>query len=481
MLSLLMDYVTKCKDHKVKIVVIGDTLVDEVQDVIVERICAEAPVPIFTGKDFYPYRRSYPGGAANVCWQMKAWNAEIFLLSVLDTSTLALLEKFDIPTQFSVCVGDTGKNPVKTRLFYKGLQVGRLDWEHKDYSFSNMKEVRSQLLRIFEDLGDVDVVVFSDYQKGLVTAELVDPILLSCRQRTIPVIVDSKCRQLLLWKGVDVFKPNLNELRELSSGEFDAGVDCGERIKWLARRLQVNMVVVTRGEQPPVGIYQGLEFGIPSLSKGLGVGNEVGAGDCFLAHLALSRARGFVGVESAFLANCAGSAYVSVPGRRSVMPNEVLSQLDSVQAKIQSLDAIISIKQNRYYDSKIVFTNGVFDLLHPGHVSMLQKASRLGDLLVVGVNSDESARKVKGPGRPVLSEMERLYLLAGLSFVDYVFLYEEESPVKSIQLLKPTVLVKGSEYKGIRVPGDDLVEEVCFIAADPFDQVHTSSILARIK
>lgn len=444
-----------------RIAVIGDVMIDVSVTGDASRLSAEAPVPILAahGPAF-----AVPGGAANVVRQLKHWNCDVFLLGLVDPDAVAVHDRFGISDRHSVLLKG-GQVPLKMRFLDGDRQLLRCDFEQLDYGLgpSVLAQARAHLVhRLMHLLTEgLAAVIFADYAKGALDAASIAQLLMACRIHNTWSVADTKKRCSREWAGLDVAKFSHNEYHG-------------------ARELPH---VVTHGARPPV-LFRPQE-GIPGWrletagpELDVPVRSVAGAGDCFTAVLTWGLVHGLDLAEAAEAAHQAGAVYVQHRDNAPVLPVEVFRRLSPAAGKIATAAEIRAWLDVRKPEARVVFTNGVFDLLHAGHLATLRWAKQQGDILIVGVNDDASARRIKGPGRPVMAEVERSLHLAELDAVDWVVVFGEDSPEAVMRSLRPTVLVKGPEYLGREqaLPGADLVSEV-LIATDSRWPRHTSDLV----
>lgn len=431
MLQLIQSFLEKCKAVKKSILIVGDAIEDDYRIGVMERISPESPCPVFRETE----RKTIEGGAFNVDRQLGGW----------------------ISNRSTGCSAITKDRPVKTRFMVNGLVVFRSDREGllTDYEIEDARET------IKADNGKYDILILSDYDKGTLDAAFIQWLVAWAKERKIPVIADHKRRPLHEWEGVDVLKMNYAE----SQGE--------------GLRIKSGEMIVTMGAAFPWMLRSNGDFCLPPLR--VPVKSVCGAGDCFTAFLALAIAHGFTIEQAAAIAHLAGGAYVQHEFNLPILPHELLAMVDPIEAKIMSAADCKASLEHLHAGKRIVFTNGVFDLLHAGHAKMLQWARAQGDVLVVGVNSDDSAAISKG-WLPILDDHCRERALAALSSVDYVVSFDEGTPCELIKQIKPDILVKGPEYYLFRdrIPGQELVGHT-MTAPVSNCLIHTKDIIQRIR
>lgn len=476
-MDAIEELIIKNKERRLRIVVIGDCMIDDYKYGHVDRVSPEFPVPILTsGKD---NAEQCPGGAGNVCHQMRHFNVDVFLIGFLDAAASNLYEtyQFDI----SSCVGlVTGVVPRKVRFYDGDFPLHRWDIEQPGYGEDGeiLAWMQNMAFYNFKDLvssGLIDAVILSDYNKGFWTDDLAQKIIRLCNDKHIISVVDPK-KSLKRWQGCTIFKPNAGEAEKLSGL-----VDTDQEIDFLQEALDCRGVVITQGGHGVVGKHHFDHFAhwsTRSLSS-KEVNSVIGAGDCFAAVMTISLAHGFDLKQSCAFAFEAGVQYVKARHNQPITLHDIHSRIDETCAKLVDLEELVYLKKNIYADDKFVFTNGCFDILHLGHLNTLKFAKSQGDKLVVGVNSDESVRALKGDGRPIHTFRERAAMLAALEFVDFVVQFEEPTPEQVIKVLEPRYLVKGGDYSREEVVGAEYVKEV--LIAPTLPGYSTTSFLQKLR
>jgi D-beta-D-heptose 7-phosphate kinase / D-beta-D-heptose 1-phosphate adenosyltransferase len=331
----------------------------------------------------------------------------------------------------------------------------RLDKERiGGYSDAAFAELKAQLEVALQG---ADAVVLSDYGKGVLTEEICRHVISAARLRRIPVLVDPKQRNFTRYRGATTICPNLSELSAatgLSNRELDDLLAAGQK---LVMELGLEYMTATMSEKGIAVLRPDCRFIAPAVARQ--VFDVSGAGDTVIATLALALAAGLRIEAAAQLANMAAGIAVSKVGTVPVRRDELLISI-MPEIEHQAAEKILPLKNLETRASawklageRITFTNGCFDLLHIGHITLLESARREGDRLVVGINSDRSVRELKGETRPIVGERERAHILASLSAVDAVVIFDEPTPLKVIQALRPDVIVKGGDYNAETVVG----------------------------
>jgi D-beta-D-heptose 7-phosphate kinase/D-beta-D-heptose 1-phosphate adenosyltransferase len=439
--------------------VIGDLMLDEYLWGRAERISPEAPVQVVD----VAREDLRLGGAGNVINNLVALGCQVSVCSVIggDENGTILQHVF---TGKGVDVSGLFEDPKrltskKTRVLAANQQIVRIDRETREPLGADLEARIIDF--VCKRVEEFDVILCSDYLKGVLTHAVVAAVISFGREQRIPVVIDPKGNDYSKYRRATILTPNRREA-EIASGipiADDEGLHAaGES---LLRELELDALLITRSEQGMSLFQQKGSVHIPTVARE--VYDVTGAGDTVLAVMGLALACGEDFQAAATLANLAAGIAVGKVGTSTVAPEEVIEEVghghrDS-DSKIKNLDVlaeIISAEKGR--GRNVVFTNGCFDLLHAGHVKYLQKARTFGDLLVLGLNSDASVRRLKGDKRPLIDQEERAHLLAALDCIDYLVIFDEDTPLRLIETLRPAVLVKGGDYTPDAVVGRELVE-----------------------
>ena len=414
---------------KLNILVVGDIILDEYIVGNSEKISPEAPVPILNAT-----KREYRlGGAANVANNLCSIGVSCTLIGqVGEDETCNILKKQlnERSIEFFF-VKHSGPTIIKTRIVAQNQQLIRIDWEKRcELTKEHLKEVNH-----FINGSDFDLIIISDYNKGAINADLINIL----KKLNIKIIVDPKPQNINLYNDVYAITPNLKEVNMIiSSNDIDEG----------ARELseQINSIVlVTMGPEGIMLIDGREKHYFPAKAKE--IYDVSGAGDTLVALFSICIASGYTNQESAIIANQAAGIVVGKFGTASLTLNELTESFDNNERKIKTTNELVEILDKlRRKNKKIVFTNGCFDILHVGHMKLLNKAKQFGDVLILGLNSDESIQIIKGPDRPINSEYERIEVLSNISPIDYIVLFNESTPKKLISIIKPDIHVKGGDY-----------------------------------
>ena len=447
---------------KPKVAVVGDLILDHYVFGAVSRISPEAPIPVLHVKR----EEDRLGGAANVAANILTMGGRTTLVGAIgrDEPGTRFRKLAQNASGLSLSPTLTPKRPtvLKTRMVSQNQQMLRVDRENSGaLEESELKDVTSRALK---SLSGVGALVLSDYGKGVITPETAQKIVSAATKAGVPVIVDPKGRDYLRYKGATAVTPNRSE------AEAATGIDCStlegvrEAGKWLCRKLGLKVAVITLSAEGVAVIpARGELTHFPAQARG--VFDVTGAGDTFIATFAMCVAAKADFNTAARIANYAAALKVARFGAVAITREELRRSVISAHegfdhaGKVLSGDEIAeALEVHRARGERIVFTNGCFDLVHQGHVTYLNFCRGQGDVVVVGLNSDASVRRLKGSTRPVNEGEARARVLAALSDVDYVTVFEEDTPQKLIRKVRPDVLVKGEDWSGKKVAGADFVE-----------------------
>jgi D-beta-D-heptose 7-phosphate kinase/D-beta-D-heptose 1-phosphate adenosyltransferase len=463
-----------------RLLVIGDLMIDQYLWGSCERISPEAPVQVIN----VDRESTVLGGAGNVVNNLKKLGAKVDVISVVGNCMVSnklrsLLSDIELSTKYLI----TQKNRTsskKSRIIASQQQVIRYDRESSgDIDIDSQNTIIETFNKIVKDY---EVVLFSDYGKGIFTNQLTQSLINIANKYNKKVLVDPKGIDYLKYKGAYLLTPNKKEASEatkINIVDDDSLTDAIVNIKSICD-LDVSLITLS---EHGVAIYDDELRIYPTIAKE--VFDVTGAGDAILASLGFAMACGFEIDEAVEFANLAAGVVVGKIGSATASLNEIIEYESSINKStsdkhIKSVDEIVLlIKELKARDKKIVFTNGCFDLLHAGHVSYLETAKSFGDILILGLNSDRSVTTLKGKERPVNSQADRAYILAALEVVDYVVIFDEDTPYELIKAIKPHTLVKGADYKGKDVVGQDIADEL--ILVEFVDGKSSTQTIEKIK
>jgi len=453
-----------------RIFVLGDLILDKYVWGSVSRISPEAPVPVVNvkGEEFRP------GGASNVVSNLAALGARVSTGGIVgkDEGGAELLRLLRARSDVSAVLRDAAKpTPLKIRMLAQHQQMLRVDQERVEpISARAQAKLLAAALR---QSRRADLAIISDYSKGTLPPGLCRKFI---RRAGCPVLVGLKSHDHHKYAGAAGASLNRSELRQLSRED---DVDSGARK--IMRQLSLRFLVVTLGEKG-MRVYsrEAAPITLPAVARQ--VFDVTGAGDTALAAFGVAYASGQSLEECAIMSNAAAGLVVAKVGTETVTREELISAASHGDGhrKIVPLPALLkALEGERAKGRKIVFTNGCFDLVHAGHAASLQFARSRGDILVVGLNSDRSARGLKGEGRPVVPQGDRARLLAAFESVDYVVVFDQATPAQLVERVRPDVLVKGADYRGREVVGRRHAGRVEL--APLVKGISTSEIIRRIR
>jgi D-beta-D-heptose 7-phosphate kinase/D-beta-D-heptose 1-phosphate adenosyltransferase len=434
-----------------RVLVVGDVMLDRYWDGDTSRVSAEAPIPVVAISNI----TDYPGGAGNVALNVASLGATAHLVGAVGDDEFAQpleakLSSAGIATSLHVQPGY--RTVTKLRVVSRNQQLVRADFETAIPVDQNAIE---KLTR--GALADNQIVVLSDYDKGVLADA--QRIIRICQDADVPVTVDPKHKDFMAYAGATLIKPNNDELVH-AVGQWHSEEDMVSRCQALIRKLGINFLLVTRGSAGMTLVQPNLaETHFPARARE--VYDVTGAGDTVISVLSAALSAGETLLDAVGLANVAAGLVVARSGTAAVSGTELRMEVAAEQgfaSGVMSEDQLgIAIEEAHARGERIVFTNGCFDILHAGHVDYLAEARQEGDRLVVAVNDDDSVRRLKGEGRPINPVERRMALLAGLSAVDWVVTFADDTPEDLLRKFKPEVLVKGGDYGIDQVVGSEIV------------------------
>ena len=432
---------------------IGDVILDYYSEGLIERISPEAPIPILK---LLKSERMVLGGSGNVARNICEAGSKCHLISVVgvdeDSERIVKLCNQEKNLTFDLIQDDQRCTTKKQRFVSGNQQIIRVDREETTPIDEKIED--SIYKKIVKKIVKCDVVVLSDYNKGILTKSLTAKIIRLSKKKKKILIVDPKKDDLGFYKNANIITPNQKELLGTESKETNQK-EIDQVSQKLIKRYGFDAVVTTKSSEGISVVRKKKNFCIPSKAKE--VFDVSGAGDTVVAFIASGLARGDDFENSVKLANEAAGIVVGKFGTAVVNRLEVENKKVN-NKKILALDALISQLKQR--ESQIIgFTNGCFDLIHQGHIDYLRKAKEMCDFLIVGLNNDNSVRKLKGRKRPILNESERASILSCFEFVDGIVLFKEDTPIKLIKKLKPHFLFKGDDYTLNEVVGKNEIKE----------------------
>ncbi|NIP39091.1 MAG: D-glycero-beta-D-manno-heptose 1-phosphate adenylyltransferase [Candidatus Dadabacteria bacterium] len=384
-------------------------------------------------------------------------------------------------------VSDTKRNTTtKTRIIAENQQVVRIDKENANNPEAAIENNLITKIKASINRNNIGAVIFSDYNKGVISKKIVSEITKLARRKKIFAIADPKGDDLTKYKGVNALTPNLKEASELCGYKISQSKEVNKAAKQMIETLKLDGVLLTRGRD---GIsYRLSSSNLKTVSSDAKeVFDVTGAGDTVISAFLVSYLLSNNWETAISTANSAAGIVVGQVGTSSISQDELIQLLSGAKnenSKTLDIDSLgKQVFEHKKKGKKIIFTNGCFDLLHPGHLMILKESKALGDILIVALNSDSSVRRLKGKSRPLISETERASIISSLDCVDYVTIFSEDTPLKTIKQLTPDVIVKGGDYSRDQVIGRGHVEkyggEVVIIPV--LENFSTTSLVEKIK
>ena len=433
---------------KANVLVVGDIMLDRYWYGATNRISPEAPVPVVKINAL----EERPGGAANVAMNVTSLGGEAKLIGLTGIDEPAKILTEQLQQQHVVCdfvALNSHPTITKLRVLSRNQQLIRLDFEEP---FCDVDPL-PLLQRIENALPQAKVMVLSDYAKGVLSS--VEAIIKMAKQANVPVLIDPKGTDFTRYRGATLLTPNMSEF-EAVVGPCHSEEDIEVKGHQLIRDYDIKALLVTRSEKGMTLLQIGQPtYHLPTQAKE--VFDVTGAGDTVIATLAASLAAGYTLEDSCFLANASAGVVVGKLGTSTVtqveLEDAIRARTDNGFGVMSEEDLLKQVANARQRGEKIVMTNGCFDILHAGHVSYLANARKLGDRLIVAVNSDQSVKQLKGESRPINPLMQRMIVLGALDSVDWVVPFEEQTPQRLIARILPDVLVKGGDYKPDQIAG----------------------------
>ncbi|MCT7514998.1 D-glycero-beta-D-manno-heptose-7-phosphate kinase [Aliarcobacter cryaerophilus] len=467
-------------NKKPNILVIGDLMIDHYLWGSCDRISPEAPVQVVNVKK----ESSVLGGAGNVINNLVTLGSVVDVISVIGNDSVAnelksLLEKIDVPTS-NLVVENNRKTSKKSRLIASQQQVLRYDMESIDDINENSHKQIIQTLD--KNIDKYSSIILSDYGKGVLTTNLTKEIIKIANKNSIKVLVDPKGKDYSKYKGSYTLTPNKKEAMEATNIDIKDESSLIEALKSLKTQCELEVSLITLSEQG-IAIFDDELTIKPTVARE--VYDVTGAGDTVIASIAFALGNNLDIKDAIYFANLAAGVVVGKIGSATTTLDEIYEYEYSLHksnstSHIKTFDEIKTLASKLHSQGKkIVFTNGCFDILHVGHVKYLEVAKSYGDVLILGLNADSSVKKLKGPTRPINTQDDRAYILASLESVDYVVIFEEETPYELIKLIKPNVLVKGGDYEGKEVVGQDIADELKLVQF--VDGKSTTNTIKRIQ
>ena len=473
----------------ISVLCVGDVMLDRFVHGDIDRISPEAPVPVLRLRE----TREMPGGAGNVASNIASLGGRAVLVGLIgrDESGARLRQNLAARPRIDEALVESAHRPTicKSRFIAGRQQVVRTDDESAAPLFPG--EEADLMAAITRRLPGCHAVVLSDYGKSALSAGLVAHAVAASRTAGLPVFVDPKTDDFSRYAGATCITPNLKEFAAAARAPCGTEAEIAQAARPLLRQAGAQAILVTRSERGMTLVESSGEVtSVPARARE--VFDVSGAGDTVIASLALAYASGRTLAQAMHIANAAAGVVVSKLGTATADIAEVMHELAAQSeqlggppmAGLQSLDTTRGLVAHwREQGLRVGFTNGCFDILHPGHVSLLAAARQTCDRLVVALNTDDSVRRLKGPTRPVNPLAQRAQVMAAIRYVDCVVGFAEDTPLETIRALVPDVLVKGADYRVDQVVGADLVLAAGgrVVLAELVAGQSTTGIIARVN
>ena len=473
-----------------RILVVGDLMLDRYTYGGTERISQEAPVLVLKAN----HGEHRLGGAASVANMLSALDAEVSVAGVVgddpEGQTIAeLFEEACVETTL-VAIDESRPTTLKERFVGRSgsgspSQILRVDTESTSPISSDVE--MELLTKIEQQISQFDAILVSDYNKGVCTEGLVTKVVAMAGTKMIPVLVDpGRDRDYAIYKNVTLVKPNRHEAQAATQQTIRNGDDASCAGQQLCKKHDIGMAVITLDADGVCLVDRTGEGDLfPTAARS--VYDITGAGDMVLSILGICFASDLLPQQAVELANFAAGMEVDRNGVATISRAELLFEINRTVMQNQQKSFSIheaSVVGSEYHrqGKHVVFTNGCFDLLHVGHVTYLEEAASLGDILIVGVNSDQSVRRLKGPERPIINEADRVAMLTSLACVDHVIIFDDDTPCELLRKIRPDVLVKGGTYAREEVVGYEIVEAYGgrIVLADVVGGVSTTKIVESV-
>ncbi|MBX3323592.1 MAG: D-glycero-beta-D-manno-heptose 1-phosphate adenylyltransferase [Phycisphaeraceae bacterium] len=451
-------------------VVVGDFMLDQLLFGDAERLSSDAPVPVLQVRR----QENMPGGAANLCMDLAAMKGRVYALGVvgLDPEGQVLRREMDTRGIDTTGLIADASRPTTIKRNLIGLaqarhpqKMFRVDFESREPIALSISD--AILARLDAILSEADIVCIEDYGKGVCTDALCQEVIRRSRARGREVLVDPCIStDFVRYRGATAITPNRTEAERATGLKTHEHADAEHNAalaRGLLARLELDAVVLTLDRHGALLLERTTDEPLPVPTIARDVYDVTGAGDMMLAGLAASRANGLDWPSAVRLANAAAGLEVQVFGVKPIpierIHHEILEQQALRLGKLRSLEQIqVQVRAVREDGGSVAFTNGCFDVIHAGHVRLLEQASQTASLLIIGLNSDASVQRLKGPERPINGEQDRARVLGSISGVGSIVLFDEDTPMGLIEAIRPDVLIKGADYQEHQVVGADLVK-----------------------
>ena len=442
---------------KTKVCLIGDIMLDRYVFGKVSRISPEAPVPIFLANN----SKEMLGGSGNVLSNLISLGTDTIYLSLTGKDTNGnkikkLLKKLNFKN-YNLILDPSRKTTVKTRYISNSQQIIRVDEENPENISKNIENHLIKKLDTF--IKNRDVIIISDYNKGIITKRVCEYIINKGNSLKIPIIIDPKNKNFNIYRNATLITPNQSEASEVTQMKFQNNIETEACGKMIMKKFNIDKVLITRGDKGLSLISK--KSSIHSTTTTKEVFDVSGAGDTVLAVIASCLPNKIEDKKVLSLANKAAGKVIAKIVTSTISLKELLeNDISFPKNKILDIKALCKkIEEDKNKGLKIGFTNGCFDILHYGHVKYLEKSKLHCDKLIVALNSDKSVRLLKGKNRPVNNELHRSQVLSSLHSCDYIVIFNEKTPLSTIKKIKPDLITKGGDYKNKKIVGESEVKK----------------------
>lgn len=441
------------------VLVVGDVILDRFVYGVVDRISPEAPVPVLK----IEHESATLGGAGNVAQNVVSLSGKAVLVGVtgLDAAGSLIADSLcpDAEIDARLARASRYSTCVKTRFISQGQHMLRVDNEKTVLDGGTLSTIQSAVNAI---IPNADTMVLSDYAKGVLTPDAIRAHIEAAQANHVPVIVDPKSIDLSVYRHADLITPNAAEATAATGHDCSTPSGAERAADAILKNADVRAVLITRGADGMTLLapHSGVPTPLHIPGRTAAVNDVSGAGDAVTAVVALALSVGIDIKTAAELANMAAAITVGKPGTTAASPTELRRAITPTQQPISMTRQQAASKVRQWQDDGLTvgFANGCFDLMHPGHVALLQRAREQCDRLVVALNTDASVKRLKGAGRPIQDQASRAAVIAAIRSVDLVTLFDEDTPLQLILALRPDVLIKGDDYTIDEVVGSDVIK-----------------------
>jgi len=457
------------------IIIVGDIILDIYYNSICNRLAPEANIPVFNTKDI-TYKL---GGSANIALNLSKLNINVYLISVSgeDDYNKKIFEILDNNNISHFIITDKNrKTTIKNRIISNNIINTRFDIEDTDDINNDLEIIILNKIKELNSKNKIDGIILSDYNKGVITELNSQNIIEYSNNNNILTFIDPKINNINKYKNCTIFKPNMLESSLISDKN-----NINEKIIDIFNKINCKIVVITLGKDGMI-YYEGKDIITIKENRLYNCIDPTGAGDIVISVLSYYFIKSNNIDLSVKISNYIASKSIEYIGNYCLNINDInefeIKDLNIFSKKILNISDLESF--NKYYlGKKVIFTNGCFDIIHIAHLKLLKYSKSLGDILIVGLNSDDSIKKNKGNSRPINKEQDRIDFLLHLDFIDHVILFNEDTPLNIISIIKPEIIVKGGDYTKDNIVGKEYCKNV--IIFNYINNKSTTNIINQIK